>query len=427
MNDLFELRQQVYKFQQSVDVLERIVYEQNDYTQLPQLMEAQARLQKAEKEIHSQEQAVASKKNLSKEPISNNSVSRAGGSETIAQDELPRQSSNRHVYRGLETTGLRVEIHSRLQYVPTAIYHLFEENEFPLLEFRARTNSSRARRLRVTAYIERYSAQAVRTVEVDQKEERFCLLPTLFPDMIRQVSELTRASLNIKVEDLDNDRVEEHQTRPVWLLAYNAIPLEVRDLATYEIKNLRKYLAALVTPNQPDVQFFLNNVNNCHPEHRLTGYLDLSTNPPYKQVEAIFTALKQAHIGYTHSGVVFIPDQGLNSQRVRLPREVLLEKQSNCLEGALLFASLLEAIQLNPTIVLNRGHAIVGWQQQNDSPYWDYLDTTLINEMDFDMVVEQSNRLINAFQKYETLNTVPLIFRLNFQELRIRDRIYPLE
>jgi hypothetical protein len=48
-------------------------------------------------------------------------------------------------------------------------------------------------------------------------------------------------------------------------------------------------------------------------------------------------------------------------QRTRLPAEVLASTNAQCLEGTLLFATLMEAIGVKPIIVLVPGHAFVGW------------------------------------------------------------------
>ena len=64
------------------------------------------------------------------------------------------------------------------------------------------------------------------------------------------------------------------------------------------------------------------------------------------QVKALYEALQQAGIRYVNSVLAFSPDDGLSSQRVRLPRKTLESKNANCLDGTVLFASLLEAITL---------------------------------------------------------------------------------
>ena len=45
-----------------------------------------------------------------------------------------------------------------------------------------------------------------------------------------------------------------------------------------------------------------------------------------------------------------------------LPRESLADKEANCINGTVLFASLLEGISMSPAIVLVPGHAFLAWE-----------------------------------------------------------------
>src|SRR5205085_674256 len=107
------------------------------------------------------------------------------------------------------------------------------------------------------AYIEGYTARAIDTVEIEQGQQySITQLPTLFPEHTRDLNELTRAMLNVLVEDLDG-QVELHKTEPIWLLSRNSAPLYVRDPATDAWNNLTRYLGAFVTPNEPSIMKFL--------------------------------------------------------------------------------------------------------------------------------------------------------------------------
>ncbi|KPA14801.1 hypothetical protein MHK_005004 [Candidatus Magnetomorum sp. HK-1] len=66
--------------------------------------------------------------------------------------------------------------------------------------------------------------------------------PTLFQKPVQQLTELTRATLNIKIEDLDGN-IEQHQTYPIWMLA--------RTTAPYWVISYAK-------PNSPFTCFWIN-------------------------------------------------------------------------------------------------------------------------------------------------------------------------
>ena len=125
--------------------------------------------------------------------------------------------------------------------------------------------------------------------------------------------------------------------------------------------------------------------------------------------------------------MVFNPEEGSRSQRVRLPRQALEEQQANCLDGALLFASLLEAASLYPALVILPNHALVAWQKAPDREDWEYLETTLINSATFEQAMDIGRRKAEAFRKQAAVGD-PLNFRLRpLRDLRVRRGITPME
>ena len=176
-------------------------------------------------------------------------------------------------------------------------------------------------RLRVTATIEHYAATAVKLVRLSPGDSvTVGLSPTLLPERLLAVNELTRVALTIVVENLTQPGeplVEEHKSLPLWLLARNAAPLAVRDPVSGQWTDMSRYMGAFVTPNTPAVMRFLRSTAQHHPDRRLTGY---QSDPIEPQVAAIFAALKaEGQITYVNSVIAFNPEQSARSQRVRSP------------------------------------------------------------------------------------------------------------
>ena len=327
---------------------------------------------------------------------------------------------------GRDTTGLEAEVYLRMAQVPTAICHLLDPSENPLISFTVKNFSDKARRVRMTASIEGYSAPAIATFEIPAnatKPPERTLLPTLFPDRVRGITELTRATLSVLLEDLEG-KIELHQTYPVWLLARTAAPLAVRDPKTEQWMDMSRYYGAFVTPNAAMVLRFLRKVATFHAGRLLAGpQRDVDA-----QARAIFDALKTEEILYINSLVAFSPDEGARLQRVRLPRECLEDREANCIDGTLLFASLLEAISLNAAIVIVPQHAFVAWQSSPDGKDWKYLETTRIGDSTFDeactiaqIIIDRYNVQPKAKQKRSDVHFWEL------RELRTKYGITPLE
>ena len=132
-----------------------------------------------------------------------------------------------------------------------------------------------------------------------------------------------------------------------------------------------------------------------HPQRRFVGYQGPDSPVQRKltvreQVRAIFTALKKdANLLYVNSPLNFGSQGGQITQRVRLPREILEAGGSaNCIDGTVLFASLLELATLDPAIVLIHGHAFVGWRQWHNVKRYNFLETTAIGYAEFEAACE---------------------------------------
>ena len=409
-NVLTEAMLTEYQQRRKVELLRQQLYAQSDPSASPQLMQA---LMDAEEELHRLE-----KERRAQEPAKERGVLLDIGDE----GEKPGG-----ILLGADTTGVDAQVLLRQSHVPTGIVHLFDANETPLVTFRIGYTGDEYVRLRLTSFIEGYSAQAIDTVELSyQQSVEIRQLPTFFPDRIRPVTEMTRATLHIRIDDLDG-ATEQQSTFPIWLLARTSAYLGVVDPATGDWVDLTPYMAAWVTPHAPVVMKLLRRAADMHPDQHIVGY-QVGPAGIQEQVQAIFEALKAEGIVYVNSVLSFGATGGEYMQRVRLPRESIEDKSANCLDGTVLMASILEAASLNPGIVLVPGHAFLAWETQNDNDQWDYLETTMIGSHDFQMA-HQAGRAMAEQQKalVERLNA-PRYFRLlSLPDLRVRRGIMPME
>ncbi len=331
---------------------------------------------------------------------------------------------------GAESTGLSAEVFTRMSQVPTGIYHLMDVKNNPLLSGKVKNFDKKIRRIRVISFIDGYSAQAIDTFELaPNAEASFDQLPTLFPERVHQVDELTRATLNVRVEDLDTEKVELHKTYPIWLLARTTAPLAVLDPKTGQWNDLTPYLGAFVTPNARPVMEFLRKAAALHPDGQLAGYQGDPTKVE-PQIKAIYDALKEAGVTYINSVIDFSPDDGTAGQRVRLPADSLGDKGANCLDGTLLLASLLEAVSMSPGIVIIPGHAFLAYESWSSQPgkpaEWRYLETTMIAKNDFQAARDFADQNAKKYEDLMKAKNNPSFFRRHaVRELRSQKDIFP--
>lgn len=130
---------------------------------------------------------------------------------------------------------------------------------------------------------------------------------------------------------------------------------------------LPEMLSAFVTPNHPAISSVI---------HRASYYLEKWTGNPSldeyqsrnpdrvkKQMGAIYEAIAELNIVYCTPPASY----ELSGQRVRMCETLLSAKLGTCLDMALLFASCLEAVGINPLIVIIQGHAFAGGWLSDDT------------------------------------------------------------
>ncbi len=278
----------------------------------------------------------------------------------------------------------------------------------------------------VRSHIQEYSHTAETTVSLAAGATTTVRqLPALRKPAVQELSELTRAMLSVAVSDLDTGRALQQESVRIVLLARNAAPIAARDPSTNAWIDLTRYLAAFVTPNAGAVLETLRQAVDRHPARRLAGY----QADVVLQVNALYDVLKHdAGIAYIDSQSSFNPDAAALDQRVRLPSESLRLRSANCIDGVLLFASLLEACTLSPALIISRNHALVGWETGRGSGAWEYLETTVLATNDF-AEARKLGRRKAAFLQEQAARTGDATWfrRWPVKTLRTQHHITPLE
>jgi hypothetical protein len=78
---------------------------------------------------------------------------------------------------------------------------------------------------------------------------------------------------------------------------------------------------------------------------------------PIDALQSIYEELQS--FGITYDSVAFSFFDPSSTESVRRPASVLTDRAANCIDGSMLFASVLEALQLEPVVVFVPGHAYV--------------------------------------------------------------------
>ncbi|MBQ3838502.1 MAG: hypothetical protein II819_00950 [Fibrobacter sp.] len=201
--------------------------------------------------------------------------------------------------------------------------------------------------------------------------------PPLTFDMAKaaKIKAPEKVNIQIRAYALEND----HE-----ILFYSAsepttlYPVQVNGSELQGVKNRNWWFAAWVTPNMDSIPNILNDLKKKLPEGSVKVYQKYSDDETVAEsskrvVKAVFEVLQARKINYVQND-----GAGSLGQKINYPIETLRLKQGVCIETAVLFASILEALGMQVFIVSIPDHAFVGWRTDKNSNTLDFVETTLI-------------------------------------------------
>lgn len=143
-------------------------------------------------------------------------------------------------------------------------------------------------------------------------------------------------------------------------------------------------LAAYVNENHPLIDEILREALNTKIVNRFMGYQTNKKGYVDKQVYALWHVLQQRNFRYSSISYSSLSSNMVFAQRVRTFEDALKSSQINCVDGSVLFASLLRAINIDPVLVRTPGHMYIGYYTDQKHNNIDFLETTMIGDIDLD-------------------------------------------
>lgn len=145
----------------------------------------------------------------------------------------------------------------------------------------------------------------------------------------------------------------------------------------------RLFYAAYVNEENPLIDKVLREALNTRIVRRFLGY---QSTPEMvdKQVYAMWYVLQKRNFKYSSVSYSSLSSNVVYAQRVRTFEDALNSSQINCVDGSVLFASLLRAINITPVLVQMPGHMFVGYYTDSAKKNLTFLETTMIGDVDLD-------------------------------------------
>lgn len=300
-------------------------------------------------------------------------------------DALSRQPD----WQTTRVTGVQVEVR-HVGELPAAIYHLLPGLKYRILEIRLQNHTQTPQRLVVHAAIQGYTQNASDTVDLAPGQVQILHpYPAFLTAKLATLLTDQPTAWTLRITRPDGAPVFE-QTRPLTLLARDTLLFQHQFLN--EHADLLPTVAAWVAPQAPIISQLLGEAAPRIPFGGFVGYQETrfiagdrdpaqrqaAGQPDHpaiarRQVQALYETLQERGLRYVEQSSLY-PAQ--DRQRVLHPQDTLAHKTANCLDGTVLFASLLLRAGLQPVIVLVPSHAFLGWRTWSGSDDYEFLETT---------------------------------------------------
>ncbi len=290
--------------------------------------------------------------------------------------------------------------------IPIGVYHLLGKSKLvqPLVSLKLYNFGEVSRQVRIEVQLPGVTeAVTTSTMLLKGKGERVAVTPPLRGDFNLAAMRAERpASLSIRVSAKNGsggDEVLYEKAYPVTLLPRDSLPLSQRQRADV-LFPMPELIAAWITPNARSIDTFLT-VAKQRVKGPFAGMFTGVQHASLPQVKALWDELQAQGVSYVSDPEV-LGDFG-HVQRTRLPADVLESKNAQCLEGTILFATLMEAIGLKPVIVKVPGHAFVGWhpasEDQAAAGALYFIETTAVHSLPFEQAMMVAKNRVVAEEK----------------------------
>lgn len=246
--------------------------------------------------------------------------------------------------------------------------------------------------VRVSIKVDRLAEESSIEETIPEAEQQYEIWPTVRfnTQALARVQEPfpTTAVFSVFV---NGEKIGE-QSRTIQVRSVNDVPFayKTRDGRILDVSPL---FAAYVDENNPYIDRILQAALRVNVVQRFEGY----QGPPQeviREVFAVWNVLQREGVKYSSITTPSGESQSVLSQHVRFLDEAVQNSQANCVDGSVLFASVLYKLGIYPVLVKIPGHMFVAFYTDQGKQQISFLETTMIGEPG-----------LNTFQRNWTFKT----------------------
>lgn len=231
------------------------------------------------------------------------------------------------------------------------------------------------------AFVERSSVEATLARKGDTAE----LYPTVAYDWSALLRVAQPQVVNVTFRLYVDGAPVGEEVRAVGVRSVNDAPWEMeRD---GERTDLSWMFAAYVNENHPRIDGILREALDHHAIDAFVGYGG-TKDDVYEQVFAVWNVFQRRDFRYSDINRPSFEGSEVHAQHVRFLDEAFTARQANCVDGSVLFASVLRKVGIDPVLVLLPGHMMVGFYLDPEHQEIAFLETTMLGDEDITALPE---------------------------------------
>jgi hypothetical protein len=212
--------------------------------------------------------------------------------------------------------------------------------------------------------------------------------------------------------------VPEDLSVTVWLngasLGEKTVTMRVRSIneCVFELMNGDKSedvswtFAAYVNENHPFIDNVLKNAL-VKDVSSFSGYLG-DRKSVLAEIEALWNAVQKRGMKYSNISAPVAESDGVACQHVRLLGDSITYGQANCVDGTVLFASLLRKIGLSTYLMLSSDHAFLGVDLAENGKDRVYIETTMVGDSTLEEALEAGRENVKEYKAKKDLTIVDI-------------------
>lgn len=189
-------------------------------------------------------------------------------------------------------------------------------------------------------------------------------------------NQASNAPINVFFRIYDDEGNKEEKTIPIYVRSINDC------ITNYKDQSLDFLFTGYVQEQHPEIDKILKQALNTKMIDAIEGYqggegvLDM-------QVAAIWRVLHDRGFQYSSITNTTGNNQDIFSQQVRTFDNSLKTSQANCVDGTIVFASILRKISVHTVLVLVPGHCFLGFYTDEGKTKINFLETTMLSETNY--------------------------------------------